>query len=410
MLATFPKTVDILKSVPKMESFSKNYRKLNHIFKNRSLTDLISFLKRPPKKKIPFFMEDIQISNPKEEKNTDYNAYSPPPLLKKIEEEMKQSQLRKMKRIKIITKDSERTHVIPGMDNPFKYNPNYQSIYKNIPSFRFSTLPFKLFNSAEKKRTFSSLAKSSSVDKINGLEGTGTPKKSKDNTLNNSRSSNHKKFFTDLNSPNEKTLKKNKTNLASIIDPHKINFSRNVNTLLPNISKNDSVINKSTLNKSSTSISNQNEETSRKNDKDNHIRRFSKYYSRKDHFILKNQSKILSYIEPIDYSKTKVKCVNFGKLTRRKDVFINLHSNEVPPTCFYSPKYGLLEDRTRNVVFDTHMYKNDNHGRKRYLLEKLWRSYDAQIDYKLINGEKLPTLKKNSFNVMNNENKEEKKE
>jgi hypothetical protein len=122
-----------------------------------------------------------------------------------------------------------------------------------------------------------------------------------------------------------------------------------------------------------------------KGDNKNHALRFSQYSHRKDPNIKnKWQLPIISYLEPFDYV-SKNKGINFEKMSERQDTDIKqkLNSASTPSICYYQPKYDyVMKTSPRAIKFNTkekQKYKN-----KKYLVQKMWRSYDVSTDYKLV--------------------------
>ena len=120
-------------------------------------------------------------------------------------------------------------------------------------------------------------------------------------------------------------------------------------------------------------------------DKSNHALRFSQYTWRK--FIIPEQNEKISYLEPFDYLSNIDKTVDFTKMHFRNEMdMLNKASLETPSINYYHPSYKLLEERSPKVIFSPSSLRKNN---KRYLLNKLWASYDVTQEYKLVNNEKL---------------------
>ena len=117
--------------------------------------------------------------------------------------------------------------------------------------------------------------------------------------------------------------------------------------------------------------------------------RFSKYLPRK--YKLNKSNNEVSYIEPYNYelnAKKNNKIIDFKKMKSRNDLsFINGSSLEVPSIGKYHPKYTLVENKTKNILFNRQM--NDNQKNKKILLNKLLGSYKVMMEYQTINNKKL---------------------
>ena len=117
--------------------------------------------------------------------------------------------------------------------------------------------------------------------------------------------------------------------------------------------------------------------------------RFSKYMPRKNNIYSTN--KVVSYIQPYDYiSAAKNKTIDFSKmLTRSQKVLINVSSLQVPSFCSYTPKYDLLEQKPMSIIFNENANIKAGKHNKKYLLQKLWTSYDVKQEYQLVDNKKL---------------------
>ena len=169
---------------------------------------------------------------------------------------------------------------MPPLD-PFKYNPNYDSIYKKIRSFKIID-PKKTLNSLDKKYKRKHKYKSTDI-------------------YNNKKHSN-KRFITDSNifSNNNSILKNydiNKTHSKKTISLNTINnINNNENGKLPKLIK--------------LSKDNNNESINLENE--NHALRFSKYIPRKYNVPENNEN--ISYINPINYIKPKNKTKSINQI------------------------------------------------------------------------------------------------
>ena len=358
-----PKTIEMLESIPKFKSYSKYNTSLEKIFKDNCLKNLIYSLKYPRKATRQGILEEITKKSqeedddnflmkklnlkidepsllddtneniiPKSKKNFNTSKYhtakksSPIPLISKLKT-FHEYQKKKLKLYK------------PNLD-PFKYSPNYNSIYKNTYCVKIQP------DTNNKNKT----------EYVNSFDTILTG--SKYSNLYNS----NKNSFTKYNKKNLRNLKE------------KIKIIDNMNE------KNDSIIlsNKNDLKKNNDNFYNKN----------NHSIRFSKCTPRKNNINF--TSKIVSYIQPYDYkSNVKNKTIDFNKmLARSHKILINVASLKVPSACYYSPKYNLLEQKPMSIIFneEANIKRKNN---KKYLLQKLWSSYDAKQEYQLVDNKKL---------------------
>jgi hypothetical protein len=85
-----------------------------------------------------------------------------------------------------------------------------------------------------------------------------------------------------------------------------------------------------------------------------------------------NKQSSSKIIKTIDYR------LNKGKKIKTQDELIN----NTPCIGLYQPKYEYITKHTPNILFDTKLKKKKG---KRYLLQKLWNSYNISMDYQLVN-------------------------
>ena len=346
------KDIEMFDSIPKFETYSKYSQTLGRVFKNSSLNSLLRDLKNPktfndlddgnPKNLEKNFTDNIvnlesQIAKGKniiDENDDPFDVkYDLKNLKKKIEEPEEKNDI-----AKIIHRKKK---VLPENPDPFKYHPNYNAIYKNIPAVKF-ILPVEVKSPLKKKEEEKN---TKIIDKKIKLQPLEIEKKTSiliteidhKNTLGNNNISTQVKTEESKELDKTKTSKKKKD--------------------LPPISKS------------------------------NHALRFSHYTWRK--FILPEQNEKISYLEPYDYLDGIDKGVDFTKVPPRKEMdMLNKANLETPSINYYNPKYTLLEARSPEVNFlnGRNGIKRNN---KRYLLNKLWASYNVTQEYQLVDNEKL---------------------
>ena len=126
------------------------------------------------------------------------------------------------------------------------------------------------------------------------------------------------------------------------------------------------------------------------NTRNNHAYKFGDYISRKEKTIGYNN--ILSYIEPLNYitDNKKRRGIDFKKMVERpKSNLINEASLEVPPSGYYNPKYNYIDKKGAQTLF-THKFIIDQNKRSnKFLIHKLWTSYNVTKQYRLIDNDKL---------------------
>ena len=143
------KTIRMFESIPKFETFSHYNLTLEKLFKDNSLKNLITTLKRRKPINEISLIDEIA----KKDTNEPIDVYAEEDAnLKKINNYDEYDIFDKMydhhmhlgsknidKKQKDMWKTSStdlKTKIVKPELDPFKYNPNYTSIYKNVPSFK----------------------------------------------------------------------------------------------------------------------------------------------------------------------------------------------------------------------------------------------------------------------------------
>ena len=361
-------TILSLESIPKATVYSKYGESLDKLFKSRSLKNLLIELKNPKK----FVSKEFENSeeNTKKKVVNKYNEEDFKDIFSSLEKEQEKRKEQYIKEINnklLLEKEKEKEKIKirlfmnrkGGHMDPFKYNPNYNSISKNIPSVRM------ILNDKEKKelkeikekerQKSSKLRKNPKIGKIENLKAKQIIPKIK--------TRNEESFITLLKENNKKFSRNNsskKRELPSLPPLYNIFESKEKGKERALTLENDSQM------------------------RNNHALRFSKYISRKMDFNNKDHIDKISYLEPYDYLNNKNNnSIDFRKMAYRKDKdLINPYSLGIPSIYNYNPKYDLVEKKVFPVLFTPH---NDIKNTKQYLLRKLWSSYEVSSDYKLIN-------------------------
>ena len=345
-----------LESIPKATIYSKYGESLDRMFKSRSLKSLIYELKNPKKLINPLEKphEEEHKKKPKYTEEEYKNIFSTVEsnIIANRNEELKKNL--KKKQIEADKPNHKKlTYSLELMD-PFKYNPNYDSISKNIPSVRMILTEKEMKELKKKKERQRSSKLNKKLSKIM------MPKIDK-------RNGNDKSFIT--------LLTENDKNKPGINSPEKNEQPLPPITKVPEQKKRVITL-----------------ENEYANSRNNHALRFSKYLSRKDEYNNKDNINVISYLEPYNYLNNKNNIVDFKKMVyRRERDFINSSSLGVPSFNEYNPKYSLVEKKAAEYVFAPHLNKQNS---KKYLIKKLWSSYEVGAEYKLVNNQKLSPKKK----------------
>ena len=214
------------------------------------------------------------------------------------------------------------------------------------------------------------------------------PKNQVENILKSLRNINKRNRF-DSNfypfhyNPNYNSIMK-KIPCVKIIKPTEVNNKRPTTflteigelTVSSNNKNNKSVKIKNRKNKLSLSV---------KKDKENHSIRFDKCLGRKE--IKTETNENISYIEPYDYKKARNNSTDFNKmLSRFEETPLEKERKEGPSVGCYDPHYEYFETRVQNISLGN---EHTNKKNKKFLLKKLWGSYNVRMEYLLVDNRKL---------------------
>ena len=335
----------IIESIPHNETYSKYNSTLEKIFKSQSLRHYINVYKN--RRTMSFDKNEANDFNT--------NVFGDELLYKKLKEdeennifddtngenEKGESKLEETKEDfwkKIV--EMKKNKIEYNLD-PFKYHPNYNSIYKNIPSVKIT-------------------------------EPTKTKLKEKSKDKNNYKKMEKKKMnkllITEINHTfNEEKKQSKDRNNKSFVNINLTDTNIKKEIKLPKLSGNPK-------NKNMTLITNRN----------NHAIRFSKYLPRK--FIIPDHNKNISYINPFNYikPKNKTKSIDFNKMLNRNDkTLIYTSSLKTPSFCQYNPKYDWVDKDKCSIYFNP-LQKNEK-KHKKYLIKKICTSYNVNTEYEILN-------------------------
>ena len=335
----------IIESIPHNETYSKYNSTLEKIFKSQSLRHYINVYKN--RRTMSFDKNEANDFNT--------NVFGDELLYKKLKEdeennifddtngenEKGEPKLEETKEDfwkKIV--EMKKNKIEYNLD-PFKYHPNYNSIYKNIPSVKIT-------------------------------EPTKTKLKEKSKDKNNYKKMEKKKMnkllITEINHTfNEEKKQSKDRNNKSFVNINLTDTNIKKEIKLPKLSGNPK-------NKNMTLIT----------DRNNHAIRFSKYLPRK--FIIPDHNKNISYINPFNYikPKNKTKSIDFNKMLHRNDkTLIYTSSLKTPSFCQYNPKYDWVDKDKCSIYFNP-LQKNEK-KHKKYLIKKICTSYNVNTEYEILN-------------------------
>ena len=358
------KIIKFLKSVRKFKSISKYGESLEKYFKKNCVKGLIKSLNKQkiftPESILDSKLEKTEpekIYNNQDEENQnqksllDYNYKDY--LMRKKETKIK-------KKKKEPWSINDRTPRLPMQKfsyDLFNYNPNYDYIYKRVPSYTFDKSPIKrkIFNRDIKIKPEINLK-------------TVNIKTSRNNKNINDKI--NKNFFhTQVN------IKINKKHLP----------------LFNSISCNSNLVinNKNKIKKIDRNCQNEEIKLQKTYDKNNHCFRFTDYSQRKPITLKKLNDKV-SYIEPYDYLKNKNILVNYKKMISRNERNSLYSYDSNSPSMFkYSPKYDYIEPEQKKICFDPNSFRQTKKYKKNKIMKKILTSYDVSKDYLSVDNSKL---------------------
>ena len=329
--------IGILNPIGNFKTYSKYSDSLEKLFKKKCLRTLLYSLKNPVK------LDDEEIAEKLSKKETErYHSrdsnkkclldYNYDDYLKRQKELFRQSKKTEPWSINLNTPRMPQTQ--RNLDF-YKYNPNYNSIYKNVPSFAFVPKSKRTIDYDDSK--FDHKTKKISRNLY-----------SKDNLINKSKSLGNK-FFPLLTSISNKSMK-NETS------KNKIKHKKKDNTLY---------------------------------DRNNHSFRFSKYCSRKPVEAKVNNK--VTYLENYDYLIHMNKTIDFQKMAKRNDknLLINTYTLKNPSMCYYNPKFNCIETKPKDISFNPDDFKKSQSYKKNKTLKRILVSYDVNREYGTIDNTKL---------------------
>lgn len=360
------KIIKFLESIRKFKSISKYGESLEKLFKKNCVKGLINSLNKE-KKFIPhdYFSSELEKKEPEkiygsqDEENQNQKSlldYNYKDYLKR----KKEIKIKKIKKEPWSINDRTPRLPMPKISfDLFKYSPNYDFIYKRIPSYTFDKSPIKrkIINKDIKIKPQINLK-------------TLNIKTSRNN--NNINANINKNFFhTQVN------IKMNKRHLP----------------LLNSISCNSNLVikykNKNKIKKIDNKCQIEEKKLEKTNEKDNHCFRFTDYTPRKPITLKKLNDKI-SYIEPYNYLQSKNILVNYKKMISRNDRnSIYSYDSNTPSMFKYSPKYEYIEPEQKKIFFDPNNFRQTNKYKKNKIMKKILTSYDVSKDYLSVDNSKL---------------------
>ena len=380
------KLIPLLDSIPKVNSYSNYGNILEKIFKMNSLKYLIHSLKF----KQDYLKQLTSETSNKINTNEEYDVFDRQINQKKFEEE-EQVDIFSLPTSKSeaklkIKKDNFKSFCFHKKNSgefdtsslAYKYNPNFNSIYKNIPSVKIYKPIF------QKSKTNKDILFHTEI-KNNFSRGDNSSKKDKDKIKKNSEEKNNEKDNKYLNTFNNYKNFKYQTNLKN----KKIKYRNKTQNTLSNKSNSKSHKSLDSTNRFITEIS-------IKKIKKSHNTKISlnklpnllnqKAEEKNEKNTTTNSTENINKINTIPFH-FKNRAIDFTKMRSRK-ALIYKNSLLIPNFGYYEPKYNLVEKRQYDIFFNKKP-ESDKYKQKKNLLKKILTSYDVESNYQTIDNNKL---------------------
>ena len=364
--------INSLDSISSFNSYSKNGILFEQVIKYRSLKTLVNKLKHPIKLTKMSFLEKFKSKYPYDSTTSgipdEYFSDTIYKIGKEDENENKELIIPENKSSN--NKYVKRDYNFKKMNNndyinndPFKYHPNYNSIYKNVPSTKFFLSNKKYLVAKNKVKIHKNLLL------LN--KNLNEQNKSKASLIKETNSHDSEESKND-------SLSKKKINEKEILTNIKYFSNRNNSKFLPNIKhRNRLKIIKNSLSEGNLNVNIANE------NKQNYTPKFSKYFKR--NFNIKQSNNILSYQNLENSISTKsIKAIDFKKMKPHSlKYLLNTNIIKNPSICYYEPNYDAFVNK-KYVIFNP-----NKKGKKNKSLQKIWSCYDVRKEYMSVDNEKL---------------------
>ena len=353
-----------LDSISKYSIYSKLNVNFDKLLGDRSLKGFVKVNKRPKIVKKLNLLEEIRQKYPNEEKEIkekkDPHEFLSELILKNSQT-IKNNNINNNKYNKIFKSQPNNKSQMPiknylypnknkkkyqeiAILDPFKYNPNYDAIFKKVPYVKI----------IEPKETEKKEFKNNKQKKI-----LTTVPTSIDNTHENENSKSN-------NSINDNNKEKENKEIKLPLVNNRI-YTRN----------------------------------------DNHTLRFSKYGNQKHFLYIKNENENEDYNKNNNYNSNSISVdklnrkriitVNFDKMmSRRENDFVNNYSLNNPSFNRYSPKYDFVKNAPAKISFSYHN-EYDDITKKKFLLRKILASYQVDTEFQIVNNDKIMHNKSSNF-------------
>jgi len=372
--------------ISKYSVYSKMNMNYDRVLGDRSLKAFVKINKSPKILKKISYVEEALKRAPKESKDyKDPHEFINQIIAKSIENNNNKSKVSNTQpnttpqtSLNHISKKKNFNDII-SLD-PFKYNPNYDAIYKKIPYVRIVG-PTEKDNNRNIKSSNSSTIKEYKNNKSKNR--VPSPLNTNDANSNNSKDS-----YTIETNKNEEINNLNKSSDIKSIKLPIINTNNNKSKIWEsNHALRFSKYGNQRVTKSENKYGKKEEETGKSLN-------FIRYNSNNNtNNNSNNRYKLNKNNKKYNFS------INFDKMMSRKGTdFINSSSLETPSFNKYTPNYDFVKHSPAKISFSYHNIDIDHMTKKKYLLKKLLNSYNPDIQYHIIKDEQLkPSTSVNSL-------------
>jgi hypothetical protein len=377
-------TIYNLDAISKYSIYSKFNIGYEKLLGDRSLKGFVKMNKRPKIIKKSGYLDEIQQKFPKEIRNKEYkdpHEFINQIIMQKKENNKSDKKLNNnyFKVFKSLPNEKrnlnnyynlkkKKVDEVVALD-PFKYNPNYNAIYKKVPYVRIvkpSEIEQKESNNSSSRKKSRNISEKNSAN-ISTNKGKNIEEKEKEKEKENESYNN----LSDNKKSKNTSIINNRYNTEQIKLP------------LVNIN--------------------------RMNDRnENHALRFSKYGNQRV-YKADNKNEFDDYLSQRYYKSNnnsqekknmrKIISVNFDKMSSRKDSdFVNYQSLDVPSFNRYTPNYDFVKNSAAKISFSYHNLGNNEMKKKKFLLRKLLSSYNVDTDFHIVNTDIIKqTISTNSI-------------
>ena len=221
--------------------------------------------------------------------------------------------------------------------DPCRYNPNYDAIYKKVPSVIMSVPSSQTSRKLKDHVNANNNIKTNNIITTNerSMSEISLSRSSSPKSRNNNNNNSNKIFQTEI----------------SVSSSSQSNHKRK--TVLPPVDYFGK----------------------------NHALRFDQYPNRKS-IVMPVLNERISYLDPIDYSKQVNKAVDFRKMRNRGQFdLINTSHLHTPGLNYYQPKYALVEKTSPHISFSP---RSKPEPSRKFLVKQIMKSYDVPFEYQVI--------------------------